>query len=171
MLINSAQTLNSQAVAMVFELLYEKLYLSAWSMLKDHQNSKDLVQETFSELMQVGVSRFKDFNDIESFLFNHVKDSCYAYLNTYKEKCTDGQLMDLLEDKGNHEQINADLLQKLKVLYNNLPKERKLLLKMQFIEGASPEEVANKMRIKTGAVHRLNYTTLRKLKLALFKWS
>ena len=168
-LINAAQAFNSQSVAMLFELLYEKLYLIAWSIIKDHQNSKDFIHEAFTELMQIGVARFKDSDEVECFLKKHIKKSCFAHLKECKTRTNTNLLDELVEDNGDNEMINADLLQRLRELYNKLPVERKELLKLQIFDGASPKEVADNLAIKTEAVHALNYSTLLKLKNALLK--
>ncbi|WP_339740772.1 RNA polymerase sigma-70 factor [uncultured Sunxiuqinia sp.] len=139
---------------LAFDQLYERysqrLYGFAFSMLKNREDAKEIVQETFLKIWNKRTT-IDGSHALRSFLFSV---SYNLMIDLFRQRTKDQDFMARLKDHFNEESIPADELVQLKELtdevhrlVNELPRKRRTIYLMSREEGLSHKEIAEKLGI------------------------
>jgi len=155
-----------------FDLFYgqysERLYGFAFSLLKNHEDAKEIVQETFLKLWKKR-EQINPEQSVKAFLFSisynisidlirkRLKDERYRdylkYQFLFNEPCT--------ENQAGYNELNHELQK----IIDELPEQRKKIYKMSREDGLAHNEIAEKLNITAKTVENhinLALKTIRK---------
>lgn len=171
-LIREAHSIKLKSSALLLENLYEPLFLYTYELIRDQSQAKDIVQETFSYLIEnnYGIFQFNNYQEIYNDLLKFTKQACINYIHekeNYKEYDQKISELSNITDDEVYNKDKADMLKALKEIYDTLPEERQELLKQQYIEGATPDEIAANFKITKQSLFSINYRSLKILLHAL----
>lgn len=150
-----------------FEHIYirhwEKLYAFCFSMTHDEHIAQNLVQDIFTDLWE----RRKEVRiiSIEHYLFRAAKNQV---LKEYRRKKLNTTL---IEDRfenyliDNVEVLDAELIDKLYKLLENLPEKRKEILVMNKIKEMDIEEIATTLNLSKQTVKNQISSALKQLRI------
>jgi len=142
-----------------FDLIYkhysQRLYGFAYSILKNHEDSKEIVQETFLKLWNTR-EQLKTDQSLKSYLFKISYNTSIDLirLRLKSEKYTEYLKFHFSEDAGGVENLAdyhelSDTIQKI---VDELPDQRKRIFRMSREEGLSHAEIADKLGVTTKTV-------------------
>lgn len=149
-----------------FEHLYnhhwEKLYAFCFRMTRDQHISQNIVQDIFSDLwerrQQVNIA------SIENYLFRAAKNQI---LKEYRKKKFDTTV---IEEKfesyiiTHTETLDAEMLDKLYALMNNLTEKKREILMLNKIEEMTIDQIALKLNLSKQTVKNQLSSALKQLK-------
>ncbi len=155
-----------------FDLLYhtysQKLYGFAFSMLKNHEDAKEIVQETFFRIWEKR-ERIDPSGSVQAFLFSV---SYHTTIDLLRQKLRNDQyriyLQNQLPEQDNAEKDPAyfqELIRILNETVSTLPEQRKNIYLLSREEGLSHKEIAEKLKISVKTVENqitLALKTIRK---------
>jgi RNA polymerase sigma-70 factor (family 1) len=163
----------SRALTYVFKLHHNALCYFATQIIRDEQEARDIVADSFIKLWQ----RSKDFESLDkirSFLYVATRNACFNFIKHNQRKQASHQEISYLEqDSEDYIQsriIKAELLQKIMFEVEALPPIRRKIFKMIYLEDLSIFEIATRLNIsvdtvrvqKARALHFIRSTVLRK---------
>lgn len=174
----------SRALTYVFKLHHNALCYFATQIIRDEQEARDIVADSFIKLWQ----RSKDFESLDkirSFLYVATRNACFNYIKHIQRKQASHQEISYLEQESEDyiqsRIIKAELLQKIMFEVEALPPIRRKIFKMIYLEDLSIFEIATRLNIsvdtvrvqKARALHFIRSTVLRKgmLMIALLSYS
>lgn len=169
--INKSKLLNETAIKLIFELLYQSLYDTANELIKDSQQSKDIVQESFTKVVECGIQKFNNYEEIHQFLMVHIQEECVVYINDRRIiKQANDHNLDSLRDLENAEEkrIHKETMGALRNAFNKLPKDRKEILK-KILNGATTQEIAADLNVNNQSIHSLKHKIVDKLRKSISK--
>jgi len=144
---------DKKAFEEIYLMLKEPALRFCIMLLKDEQESKNLVQDAFIKIWTKRASINPDLN-FTSYLFTSIKNSAFDYFKllkrnevlkeNYKEKIK----IQLIQDE---EEKERRLFLVRKVI-ENLSPGRKKIIKLNFEEGKSYEEIAEELNISKNTV-------------------
>jgi RNA polymerase sigma-70 factor (family 1) len=162
---------DKQSYRSLFNRLYPVMCLFAKKIIKDYDDSEDIVQEVFIELWHQW-TRFESIEQIKAFLYLSVKNRCLNFKKhlTVKERFINTAMADT-EQFFEEYVLETEVIQNINNAINNLPEQRGkiILLGMQ---GLKNNEIAEHMKISINTVKlqkKIAYRQLReKLKPSHF---
>ncbi len=164
---------DARALTYVFKLHHNALCYFAGQMVKNDQEARDIVADSFLKLWE----RHNDFealDKIRSFLYITTRNACYNHIKHLQRKTASHQEISYLEqaneDYIQSRMIKAELLQKILLEVESLPPIRRKIFKMIYLEDLSIFEIASRLNIsvdtvrvqKARALHFIRSTILRK---------
>ena len=156
-----------KAFDLIFEEYSQRLYGFAFSMLKNHEDAREIVQETFLKVW----NKRKEINTNYSFKSYLFSISYNIIIDLLRKKSNDSKYQKYLKDhfnvalSGTDEQVNFNELQEnLTQLLEKLPEKRRAIYKMSREEGFSHKEIAEKMGISIKTVENQINLSLKFLK-------
>lgn len=159
------------AFDLVFHRLYSPLCLFARRILDDDYTAEDLVQDVFVKLWQKHLD-FDSLSSIRAFLYISVKNACFNYLEKDKVKLKHQDYVlanDLFDEQSVlHGIIEAEVMQSMISAIEILPDQCRKIIKMTFLEGLKPKEIAAQLGI---AVSTVNNQKMRGLSILRSKLS
>jgi RNA polymerase sigma-70 factor (family 1) len=163
----------SRALTYVFKLHHNALCYFATQIIRDEQEARDIVADSFIKLWQ----RSKDFESLDkirSFLYVATRNACFNFIKHIQRKNASHQEISYLEQESEDyiqsRIIKAELLQKIMFEVEALPPIRRKIFKMIYLEDLSIFEIATRLNIsvdtvrvqKARALHFIRSTVLRK---------
>lgn len=163
----------SRALTYVFKLHHNALCYFATQIIRDEQEARDIVADSFIKLWQ----RSKDFESLDkirSFLYVATRNACFNFIKHSQRKAASHQEISYLEQESEDyiqsRIIKAELLQKIMFEVEALPPIRRKIFKMIYLEDLSIFEIATRLNIsvdtvrvqKARALHFIRSTVLRK---------
>ena len=126
---------------MDFDKLYEdywnKIYRLCMGYINDHDQAKDLAQETFITVWEK-LSTFRNEASIGTWIFRIATNTCLSQIKK-NEKITRVEILNPEEDNDNHE-----LDQEIKLLYqfiSELPELDRIIISLE-LEGIKQQEIS-----------------------------
>jgi RNA polymerase sigma-70 factor (family 1) len=147
---------DEKAFGQLYSVYYKKIYLFAWSFLKNKEQSEEVLQETF---LKFWLSRDNLNIDLpaEPLLFticrNLVMDSFRKTLRTEKQRLY--LLNEMKSEHDNHTEdriIYADLLRVAENAIAELPKQQQAVVRLSKLEGLSYDEISERLNISKHTV-------------------
>lgn len=146
-----------------FETLYRRhrdwVYRLAWRFTGDHQDALDVLQETFTYLLQ----KFPGFTltaSMTTFLYPVVK---HVSLNLHRRKApghADDTLLNAIPDAARSQAHRAELAAAL----GALPSEQREVVLMRFVDGLALAEISTALDIPLNTAKSRLYNALQKLR-------
>lgn len=162
------------ALQEIIDLYQRGLCYFASGILNNSQVAEELVNDAYLKVWN-REAHFDTLNELRSYLYVTVKNSCLDYLKSPKNKQLDG--LDLEHSVIPSEEdieariIYAELLSFLHQQVDKLPEKQKQTFLMSFFEDMSTEEIAEKLGISKNAVFINKHEALKTIKLILKKKS
>ncbi len=153
----------------VFRSHFAMLSNIAYSVIKDEDAAKDVVQQVFVKLWQKkDVLEIK--GSIKSYLHRAVinsslnyieKNKRFFYVDSMKEEC------DISQDSQQKEISDAEIEQEIRKAINELPEKCNLVFSLSRFSGMSNKEIAEYLQISIKAVEKHIGKALKTLRLSL----
>ncbi len=156
-----------------FDLLYhtysQKLYGFAFSMLKNHDDAKEIVQDTFLKIWEKR-EMINPASSLQAFLFSV---SYHTAIDLIRKRFKDDQYLTYLQAQSHeNESVTTEepayyqeLIRILNNVIGELPEQRKKIYLLSREEGLSHKEIAEKLNISVKTVENqitLALKTIRK---------
>ncbi len=150
------------------DLLYEKynklVYGIAFSILKNKENSEDVLQEVFSKLLKLDKSLFPDHGEA-SWLYTVTKNETIQFLRKYKATLDIDELYTLESESDQIDDIvNMESYYKL---IENLSKIDQEIISLRILSDFTFEKIAQMLNMPLGTVQWRYYKALHSIKLSL----
>ncbi len=149
-----------------FEQIYiqhwEKLYAFCFKMTRDSHISQNIVQDIFTDLWERRAAL--NITSLENYLFRSAKNQVFK---AYRDKTFDTTPLDeRFEDyqMENSQQEEAERMDRLYALLENLPEKRKEILMMSKLDQMDIEQIALKLNISKQTVKNQISTALKQLR-------
>lgn len=140
-----------------FDELYLKYYkllcTSAYFLLKNESEAKDLVQTLFLDIWDRQL--YANFhNDIKGYLFMAIKNRCLNHLKNQRLQSQRNEVYALFQDHTGITQTDrpADSYQQLHTVLEDMPGQKKLAIQMVYMDGKGYRDAANAMRISINSL-------------------
>lgn len=141
------------ALATLFDVYYEKLYLFAEKYIYDSDRAHDIVQDVFLRIWE-NAERLVLRSSIQHYLFASVRNGCLNYLKSlqiedrnnrkYAEAYIESQNVDMVEDE--------ELLAKIRQVVEELPERCREVCMLRFGEGYKYSEIAERLGMNENTV-------------------
>lgn len=169
-LVSQLRKNNIEAFDKLFHKYSTKLYSFAFSLLKNEEDSKEIVQEAFLKIWSKRnvIDSSKSF---KSFLFTI---SYNLIVDQLRAKLKDKQFRIFLKEHFSSNSINIidnsdyDTLKKqIEKAVEELPEKRKMIYKLSRFEGLPNKKIAEQLGITSKTVENQIYLSLKHIKLRL----
>lgn len=140
-----------------FESLYEMYKEPAKrfcnSIIKDTEESENLVQEVFIKIWdkKAGINPELNFN---SYLFTIIRNRVYDYFKEVKknEFVKERYWQNIVEIQASETELKEERISKVSEAIQGLTEKRRAIIKLNYEEGKSYEEIASIMKISKNTV-------------------
>jgi RNA polymerase sigma-70 factor (family 1) len=162
---------DKQSYRSIFNRLYPVMCLFANKIIKDYDDSEDIVQEVFIELWNQR-TRFEGIEQIKAFLYLSIKNRCLNFKKhlIVKERFINTAMADT-EQFFEEYVLETEVIQNINNAINNLPEQRRKIIILG-MQGLRNNEIAEHMEISINTVKlqkKIAYKQLReKLKPSHF---
>lgn len=166
---------NQQALALIYQQHFFKLYNYGMKISRDADLVKDCIQDLFIHIWKQRES-ISDTTSIKYYLFKALRRRIVDELTSSKEilihpQAQKGFVFELpYEQTLIEEQISQEKKQKLLACLNTLPKRQKEALFLRYYENMSPQEVASIMSLSIDSTYVLFSKALHYLRKNLQKF-
>jgi RNA polymerase sigma-70 factor (ECF subfamily) len=163
-LISRCQQGDQEALKEIFDKYHKKVYRIAYGVVRQKEESLDIVQEVFVKLFR-SIKNFKGKSHFYTYLYRMVMNT--AIDHTRK---TGKQMISSLDEEGSPEPVDdvekgperillqKELEERVKWAMDKLPAEQRAALIFREVEGLSYQEMAEAMGCSIGTVmSRLHY--------------
>jgi len=157
-----------QSFDLVYQQYSQRLYGFAFSILKNHEDAKEIVQETFLRLWN-SRDQLKSDQSLKSYLFkiSYNISIDLIRLRLKNEKYAEYLKISFAEDAGNVENMAEynELSEMIQKIVTEFPEQRQKIFRMSREEGLSHAEIADQLGITTKTVENhinLALKTIRK---------
>ncbi len=146
---------NIQAFDSLYRQFSERLYGFAYSMLKDHEDSKEIVQETFLKLWAKR-QQLDSSQSVKALLFSI---SYHITIDLLRKRLRQDQYQRYIRSHFSEEEPGNDnlagyeeLTTELRNTVQNLPEQRRKIYQLSREEGLSHKEIAEQLNISVKTV-------------------
>lgn len=154
LLMDRVKNSDQSAYGLLYDKLWERLYIRAFTIIRRKQTAEDIVQEVFIDLWQRRNTIKND--NIEAYLYRAVQLNAFNHYRNSKNR--ENILKELLHDRSlisnvTEEEISFNETQKT-VLQSiqNLPQKCKKVFEMSRIQGLKNKEISEQLQISTSTV-------------------
>ncbi|MEG0796613.1 MAG: RNA polymerase sigma-70 factor [Odoribacter sp.] len=154
---NKDEVIYSQNNKTEFEIIFKKYYPSLLLFVERHTGdrdlSKDIVQDIFFKLYEISNQLAEDFN-IKAWLYKVARNAAIDYLRHLKVIDKNELLITeaMMYSSEIDETINEKLATKIKQAINTLPKQCRIIICMNIIEGKKYTEISEELNISINTV-------------------
>lgn len=153
---------------LAFNKLYEKyrklVYAITFSILKNKENSEDLVQNVFIKLWRMEKNKLPTNNEA-SWLYSMTKNETLNFLRSQKEEINIDEIYYIAsEDKELNEIIEKDAYNKI---ISRLNKEEQEIVSLKILSNLSFKEISLMLNMPVGTIQWKYYKSLHTLKILL----
>ena len=147
--------LKESAFTGIIKKYQEKLYWHVRRMLVDHDDTNDVLQNTFIKMWK-GLENFREDSQLYTWLYRIATNECLTYLEQQKRKKS-VSLSDLEDGLSNKikadEGFDANRLEwKLQLAIQNLPEKQRLLFNLRYYDEMPYEEMSRILDTSEGAL-------------------
>jgi RNA polymerase sigma-70 factor (ECF subfamily) len=161
-LINQFNNGNKEAFTKLIERYQHKIYNSTFRMLGNHEDARDMAQETFIRVYK-NLSKFEANSSFSTWLFRITTNICRDELRRRQRKIKTSNLsgeeasernLQGMKEINNPEKISIanELNVTIQELVNQLVPEQKTVFVLREFEGLNYQEIANILDISMGTV-------------------
>jgi RNA polymerase sigma-70 factor (ECF subfamily) len=148
----------------VFRRHYDGMFRLAWRMLGDEAESKDVVSDVFTHLLnrvRRGEFEIRNNDTLQAYLQTSVRNRCINLLvHKQKEQAAIGNLKDNEDDGIGQEKLNAlrDYID------TRLPELSQHILRLRFQQGLKYREIADALQVSEVTVYNHLSQSLKQMK-------
>lgn len=165
---------DEDAMKLLFDRYYTRLYYYAFKLTQDENEARDQVQEAFMAFWQ----RREEFaaaaiTGAEAFMTTVVRNRAYNYIRHRQMKA--GKQDDIIrgissiEDLMEAKLVQTDLFYRIYQEMTALPPQQAALLKMIYLEGLDTTEIAARLNTTPNNIRNQKARALEKLRTQLLK--
>ena len=167
-LLSSLASGNEAALTFIYHKLWDRLFLSAYNVLKDKEACEDIVQEIFIQLWQKK-EQLVIRTSLEAYLVSATR---YQVFHLIKKGSKRKELFENLEERFSADGADALLYVKetqktIDVAVDNLPEKCKNIYKLSRENHLSYKQIAEQLQISTKTVENQLTIALKRLRNAL----
>ena len=158
-----------EAFMEITRLYQKKVYLLAYSYLRNNEDALDVVQETFLRLYQK-VSLFRSEKNFQTWLLQIAKNLCIDYYRKNYSRSKDCQRDKDVEEVNvptqNDKNSNSysDLRRVFAECLDRITEKQRLIFVMKHYNNLEYEEIAQILRISVGTVKSLHFKAVQNLR-------
>lgn len=137
----------------LFKKYYERLVLFAEAYVADLPVAEDIVQDVFLSLLSKE-DLLSDVKYSKSYFFSSVRNACLDYLRKLKvQEKKDDFLFEASFYSGDFEAYNKEeVIDKIENLINQLPEQRKNILRLSIYEGMKYSEISEETGLSVNTI-------------------
>jgi RNA polymerase sigma-70 factor (ECF subfamily) len=163
---------NEQAFAQLHQEYQFRLFYFVNRLIDNPQVSEEIVSDTLLKLWALRTN-FPSFNSAKTFLYVTSRNSSYDHLrhvNTtkYKAEIRVDSFSNLenedIDEDALHKMIRNEVLMTIFKSIENLPPQRKAIIKLLYIDGMTTDEVAKSLGISQDTVRVAKFKALKELR-------
>jgi RNA polymerase sigma-70 factor (ECF subfamily) len=164
---------NLQRFKLLYDTIYDKLYLFISRRTNSEEEAKDLVQEVFLRLLEKPID-FSAQSNTDSLVFTIARN---LIVDSYRKKAVFENHLPLIstfyptdhpaEAAEAGEDPSIQRLNSIKAAVEALPEQRKIIFKLNKYNGLSSEEIAEQLSLSKRTVENHLYRALKSLKKQL----
>lgn len=147
--------MTDQQFDQIFRSYYQELYRQAYSMIRDAEESRDIVSQAFADLYDNPPSYGND-QQLRSYLRQRIRNRCLDYVDhlTVEEKVH--RLYPIEHRLQTETDIahEARLQQVRQCVEQNLTPQSRRIIELRYDEGLTYQQVADRLQISVAAVNK-----------------
>jgi len=164
-LLSSLATGNEEALKIIYQKYWQRLFLSAYNVLRDKEACEDILQEIFIRLWQKRESS-NITTSLSAYLFTATR---YQVFHHIKKSAERPELFEILEERFSTDAPDIplfvkELQQKIDSAVENLPKKCKNIYKLSREHNLSYKAIAEQLQISPKTVENQLSIALKKLR-------
>lgn len=145
----------------IFTSLKDKVFRYARSILSDTAEAEDVTQDIFEKLW-LSCKHLKEYNNMESFLFQSTKNLCLDRIKHNNVVLKNSEILKVLNNNSVEQQgEKKEVSEIIKSIINELPKKQKMIIHLRDVEGYEFDEIYEATGIEQNAI-RVNLSRARK---------
>jgi RNA polymerase sigma-70 factor (family 1) len=160
------------ALKQLYGLHYRILCHFAAGLIIDRSQAEDIVAEAYVKLYNLRTN-FDTLTNIRAFLYITVRNACFNFLRHSKRiSAAQEEMLYLLQNNGvelQFHEIEADLLDKIYLEIETLPKQCKQVFKLFYLERLTTTEIALRMKLSRNTVQNHKIRAMKLLRTTLLK--
>lgn len=147
-----------------------QVYVLAYGILMNREDAMEITQETFIKVFK-SLSTLKDDSKFESWLFTIANNLCIDRIRKNKKFKLQSASYDEIPESAamvehNHEekQYEESIKEKIKNAIHTLPTRQRTIVVMRYFQELKFQEISDNLGISLGAVKKLHFTALEKIR-------
>jgi RNA polymerase sigma-70 factor, ECF subfamily len=171
-LLEKAKGGDRSAFKAIVTLYQQKVFVLAYSILRNREDAMDLVQETFLRLYQK-LDAYEKEKNFQAWLLQIAKNLCIDYYRKNYSKRREMESakgleeLNLAADDGPNNPVSSDLRQIFSRCLEKLSDRQRLIFIMKHYNGLQYQEIAQVLNISVGTVKSLHFKAVRNLRTLL----
>jgi RNA polymerase sigma-70 factor (family 1) len=159
---------NEEALKSLYQKYWQRLFLSAYNVLKDKEACEDIIQEIFIQLWQRRES-LKITSSLSAYLFTATR---YMVFHHIKKSPANAQLFEGLDERfvtaaPDIPLFFKDLQEKVNIEVQNLPEKCRQIYQLSREQNLSYRDIAEQLQLSPKTVENQLSIALKKLRSAL----
>jgi RNA polymerase sigma-70 factor (ECF subfamily) len=168
-LLEKAKEGDRPAFKAIVTLYQQKVFVLAYSILRNREDAMDLVQETFLRLYQK-LDAYEKEKNFQAWLLQIAKNLCIDYYRKNYSKRREMESakgieeLNLAADDGPNNPGSSDLRQIFSRCLEKLGDRQRMIFVMKHYNGLQYQEIAQVLNISVGTVKSLHFKAVRNLR-------
>ncbi|MBN2728497.1 MAG: sigma-70 family RNA polymerase sigma factor [Bacteroidales bacterium] len=159
-----------QGFALLMEKYQEKTYWQIRRILLDHENTNDVMQNTFIKVWK-NINKFRSDSRLYTWIYRIATNEAISFIKSNKSKyCL--SIDEMSEDFG--EQLQSDvhfdgttIQRKLQLAIATLPNRQKMVFNMRYFDAMSYQDIADVIGVSIGTLKASYHIAAKKIELFL----
>lgn len=171
-LLEKAKDGDRDAFKTIVNLYQQKVFLLAYSFLRDREDALDIVQETFMKLYQK-FDTFDSEGNFQAWLLQIAKNLSIDYYRKHYSRRREMEVeksvdeLDPAAEGASSEGLTSDLRQAFSRCLQKLGERQRLIFVMKHYNGLQYKEIAELLHISVGTVKSLHFKAVQNMKKLL----
>ncbi len=168
-LLEKAREGDRQAFKAIVSIYQQKVFLLAYSILRNREDGMDIVQETFLRLYQK-LGAYEREKNFQAWLLQMAKNLCIDYYrkNYSKRRELESTMsieeLNLAADNGPNNPASYDLRQVFSRCLEKLGDRQRMIFVLKHYNGLQYQEIAQVLNISVGTVKSLHFKAVQNLR-------
>lgn len=168
-LLEKAREGDRQAFKAIVSIYQQKVFLLAYSILRNREDGMDIVQETFLRLYQK-LGAYEREKNFQAWLLQMAKNLCIDYYrkNYSKRRELENTMsieeLNLAADNGPNNPASYDLRQVFSRCLEKLGDRQRMIFVLKHYNGLQYQEIAQVLNISVGTVKSLHFKAVQNLR-------
>jgi len=159
---------NTEALAMLYELLSRPVFLFAYSVLRHKEKSEDVMQATFIK-MKISIHQYKPNTNFKAWAFTIARNLALTELNRAKRTISADEIEYEFKDTSQSIETQFEHQAALQVAMQTLIAVNRQIVVLNAIEGFKMREIATLLTLPLGTVLWRYNMALKQIKQELIK--
>lgn len=165
-----AEKTRNEAFGLLLNKYQQKIYWHIRRLVIDHDDSDDLVQDTFVKVWK-NLGNFRNDSQLYTWIYRIATNECITFLNKKKQKnnvSIDEVDTDLGEKLTSSEYFDGDKIQrKLQQAILQLPEKQRVIFNMKYYDDMKYDEISEVLGTSVGALKASFHIAVKKIESIL----